>query len=182
MSKLGEFLRAERLKKSLSLGQLASLVGYRNIAKGARRLTSLEQSGTGKSDLLVNIASALNLDWMTVESLAEEDRQQRLCEWEAWVNEPVPMELIVRVMAAVYARHSLPAEVTTPEQAEAWACEFARDQRRQVCLILSRRHSVWIDAEGQVYSRTEATPGEPNSPFMTVKGRRFLLDGDRSGM
>jgi len=182
MRKLGDFLRSERLKQGFALGDVARLVGYRNINKGVRRIMALERTGAGKSDLLVNIASTLHLDWMTVESLAEEDRQQRLCEWEAWVNEPVPMELIVRVMAAVYARHSLPAEVTTPEQAEAWACEFARDQRRQVCLILSRRHSVWIDAEGQVYSRTEATPGEPNSPFMTVKGRRFLLDGDRSGM
>ena len=43
-------------------------------------------------------------------------------------------------------------------------------------LVLSRRWSVWIDAEGQVEARTEARPGEPNVPFMQVKGRSFLLD------
>jgi hypothetical protein len=44
-------------------------------------------------------------------------------------------------------------------------------------LVVSRRWSVWIDADGQVEARTEARPGEPNMPLMQVKGRRFLLEG-----
>jgi hypothetical protein len=70
-------------------------------------------------DPLVNVAEALALDWTTVERLAEEDRQERLREWERWVSEPVPMYLVVRLMAAIYVRMGLPAEVTTPEHAEA---------------------------------------------------------------
>jgi hypothetical protein len=33
-------------------------------------------------DLPVNVAKALALNWTTVERLAEEDRQERLREWE----------------------------------------------------------------------------------------------------
>lgn len=175
MNKLGEYLRDNRVKQGLTLGQLARMVGYRNINKGERRITALERTGKGNADLLVNVASALNLDWEMVLDLAEEDRQERLREWEAWANQPVPMHLVVRLMAAVYARKVLPEGVTTPEQAETWACEFAKEHRWRVCLVVSRRQSVWIDAEGQVESRSQATPNQPNMPFMVVKGRRFFL-------
>jgi hypothetical protein len=176
MTNLGAFFSDERKRRGLTLGQLARLVGYRNLNKGARRIACLEHTGTAMPNLLLNVADVLGLDWMLVERLAEEDRQERLREWEAWVNEKVPMQLVVRILAAIYVSKGLPAEVTTPEQAEAWACGFALQHRCRVCLVLSRRWSVWIDAEGQVEARTEARPGEPNVPFMQVKGRSFLLD------
>ena len=74
MNKLGEYLRDNRVKQGLTLGQLARMVGYRNINKGERRITALERTGKGKADLLVNVASALNLDWEMVLDLAEEDQ------------------------------------------------------------------------------------------------------------
>ena len=114
-------------------------------------------------------------------ALIEQDRQEHLRAWEAWVNEPVPIQLIVRYMPAVYGRVPLPQEITTPEQAEAFACGYAQEHRHKVCLALSRRHSVWIDAEGQVYARTEATPDDPNVPFMRLRGSksRFLMGFDK---
>ena len=75
MTNLGSFIRAERVGRGLTLGQLARLVGYRNLNKGARRLACLEHTGTATPVLLVNVAEALALDWTTVERLAEEDRQ-----------------------------------------------------------------------------------------------------------
>ena len=176
MTNLGSFIRAERVGRGLTLGQLARLVGYLNLAKGARRIACLEQTGMGRADLLANIAEALILDWTTLERLAEQDRKDRLREWERWVSEPVPMYLVVRLMGAVYAWRTLPSEIETPVEAEAWACTYARQHRCRVCLVLSRRWSVWIDADGQVEARTEARPGEPNMPLMQVCGRRFLLD------
>jgi len=176
MSQLGDFIRGERLRRGLTLGRLARMVGYRNLAKGARRIACLEQIGTATPDLLVNVVEALSLDWRTVERSAEEDRQERLRAWEAWVCQPTPMHLVVRLMAAVYARTALPPEVRTQEQAEAWACTFARSHQCRVCLVLSRRWSVWIGADGQVEARTEARPGEPNIPYMRVKGRGSLLN------
>jgi hypothetical protein len=176
MSKLGHFISAERKRRGMTRGHLARVVGYRNVNKGIRRITCLEQTGTAIPGLLVNVAEALGLDRADVERLAYEDRQERLRAWEAWASEPVSMCLVIRLMAAVYVRKGLPAEVTTTEEAEAWACNFARQHRCRACLVLSRRWSVWIDATGQVEARTEARPDEPNAPFMEVKGRRFLLE------
>ena len=45
MTHLGAFIRGERLKRGLTLGHLARLVGSRNLAKGARRIACLEQTG-----------------------------------------------------------------------------------------------------------------------------------------
>lgn len=175
MTKLGAFMRAERIRRGWTLGRLARLVGYRNLNKGARRIACLERTGAATPDLLGKVADALHVDRTTVERLAEEDRLERLRAWEAWANEPTPMHMVVRLMAAVYARKALPAEVTTQEQAEAWANTFARSHQCRVCLVVSRRLSVWIDARGEVEARTEARPGQPNVPFMQVGGRRFLL-------
>jgi hypothetical protein len=86
------------------------------------------------------------------------------------------MYLVVRLMAAIYVRKGLPAEVTTPEQAEAWPCGFAHRHRCWVCLVVSRRLSIWIDGQGEIEARTEAVPGQPNMPFIEVRGRRFLLE------
>jgi hypothetical protein len=74
------------------------------------------------------------LDWTTLERLAGQDRQDRLREWERWASEPVPMYLVIRLMAAVYARRTLPSEIETHVEAEAWACDIARQARCRVCL------------------------------------------------
>ena len=89
------------------------------------------------------------------------------------LNDQALMHLVVRLMAAVYARKALPEGITTPEEAESWACEFAREHRWRVCLVVSRRISLWIDSFGLVEARTEATPGVPDMP---VGGLRFLLE------
>src|SRR6516162_3460350 len=146
MTNLGSYIRDERVGRGLTLGQLARLVGYRNLNKGARRITCLEHTGTATPDLLVNVAEAVDLNWTTVERLADEDHQESLRAWEAWVNEQVPMYLVIRLMAAVYARQTLPSEIETTVEAEAWASTFARQHRCRVCLVVSRRWSVWIDA------------------------------------
>jgi transcriptional regulator with XRE-family HTH domain len=165
---LGTYFRERRQQRGLSLGQLARLVGYENVSKGCNRITRFERQGAVTEGLLLQLAEALGIDRPTVEDLLEEDRQERLRDWEEWVNGPVPMRLIVRFAAAVYGTASLPEGVTTPEQAERYACAYAREHGRRVCLAVSRRLSVWIDREGRVEARTEATPDAPNAPFMRV--------------
>jgi hypothetical protein len=125
----------------------------------------------------VALAEALGIDWLVVLDLMERDRQAYLAEWEAWANQPVPMELIARIMPAVYSKVPLPAEVTAQEAAEAYAREFAQQHRWRCCLVVSRRLSVWIGRHGEIEARTEAQPGEPNAPGMTLKAskRPFLF-------
>jgi hypothetical protein len=157
------------------------LVGYRNLSKGANRIAHFEREGSVTEYLLAALAEALGIDLQTVEALIAQDRREHLRAWEKWVSEPVPMRLIVRYMSAVYGTVPLPLGITTHEQAEAFACGYAKQHRHSACLALSRRYSVWIDAQGQVYARTESTPDDPDVPFMRLKGsqQRFLMRFDR---
>lgn len=171
-SKLGEHFRTERERKGLTLGQLARLAGYRNASKGARRISVFEREGMVKEDLLVKLAEALKIDWLTVLDLEEQDRRAYLAEWERWASETVPMVLVARLIPAVYKQVPLPPEVTTQEAAESFAREFAMEHAWRCCLVVSRRLSVWIGKDGEIEARTEAKPGQPNMPGMTLKGSR----------
>jgi transcriptional regulator with XRE-family HTH domain len=173
---LGNYFHDQRVNKGLTLGQLAEKLGYRNFSKGARRITRLEREGVINELLMVKLAEALDIDLPTVEELIEKDREEYLKEWEKWVNEPVPMQMIVRYMAAVYGEKPLPEEIKTPEEAEHYACGFAKEHRCKVCLALSRRHSVWIDEKGEVTGRTEAKPGDDNVPYMKIGRHKFWMN------
>ncbi len=175
-SALGTHIRSLRQCRGLSLGDLARLVGYGNISKGGNRLHQLETTGRGHPDLLGKVAEALEIDWQTVEDLVEEDRRAAYADWSRWANEVIQPYLVVRVMAAVYCRQVLPAEIATQEAAEQHAAAIAAERHMQVCLVWSRRLSVWFDAGGKKTGVTEAVPEEVNEPYMRLKGsRRFLL-------
>jgi transcriptional regulator with XRE-family HTH domain len=176
---LATYFCDQRTEKGVTLGQLARMVGYKNVSKGANKISRFEQQGTVTEELLVRLAEALDIDLPTVEALMEKDQEDHLQRWQEWVNEPVPMCLVVRYIPGVYGRQALPEDVKTQEEAESYACQFARQSGKKVCLALSRRHSVWIDETGKIYDRTEATPNHPNAPYMSLKsGRKFLFQFD----
>jgi transcriptional regulator with XRE-family HTH domain len=173
--KTNSYFHARRIDRGLSLGQLARMVGYRNVSKGANRIARFERDGAINELLMLNLAEALEIDLPTVEDLMEQDRQEHLRAWEAWANEPVPMCLIVKYLPAVYGTTQLPEGVKTPEEAEKYACDYARRNRRQVCLAVSRRLSIWINKEGEVEARTEAKPDQSNVPSMRLRAKRTFL-------
>lgn len=176
-NRLGKHFKSVRLDHGFSLGELARLAGYRNACKGSNRISRFEQDGTIKENLLMKLAEALSIEWLTVEELIEQDRRQFLKEWNEWANEPIKPHVVVRLLAAVYWRHELSEGISSVEEAEDAGSAVARKWKRRCCLTLSRRISVWFDEQGFVESRTEAAPGLPNEPFMKL-GRRnktFLL-------
>jgi transcriptional regulator with XRE-family HTH domain len=173
---LGTYFREQRMKLGLSLGDLARRVGYRNVSKGSNKIIRFEREGVITDELLARLADALAISFPKVEEFIERDRQEYLREWKAWVSQSVPMELVAKLIPAVYFRVRLPGDITTPEQAEEFARKYAKQHGWRCCLALSRRHSVWIDRNGEVEFRTEATPDQPNTPWMRLRGsgRRFL--------
>lgn len=175
-TRLAQHLKARRLEAKLTLAQLSRLVRYRDTGKGAGRIHKFEESGAVHPELLVKLSTALGVDRATVEALVEEDRRQFFRQWNAWANEPIKPYLVVRMVPAFYVSEDVPQDVKTVDGAEAFAAGRARHWRRKCCLVLSRRHSIWLDEEGMVYERTEAVPGEPNTPYMRLgRGRRSFL-------
>jgi hypothetical protein len=51
-----------------------------------------------------------------------------------------------------------------------------------VCLVVSRRESLWMDERGAVVRRTRAMLGRVNAPYMTVGGRRFVFAFAEAGV
>ena len=108
-----------------------------------------------------------------------DDVMQRLAwldyvDWQARLNEPVPMRLIVRWLPGIYVEELVPADIF-PEAAERWASKVAIEQHRQVCLVVSRRLSIWFDENGGVVARTETQTDEPNNPVTMIGGRALGL-------
>jgi hypothetical protein len=91
-------------------------------------------------------------------------------------SEPVRPYVVVRILPAVYQRIELPDHALGPEAAEAFAANVARERRMKVCLVLSRRASVWYDAEGNKTGRLEATPEWPCAPYAVIGGKRVQFD------
>jgi hypothetical protein len=79
-------------------------------------------------------------------------------------------------MACVYQRLELPEDARSPEAAEAYAACLARERKLMVCLVWSRRLSVYFNGTGQVHQRLEAAPNVPCEPYVEIGGRRCMFD------
>lgn len=172
---LSQYFRSKRLKKRLTLGQLARMVGYQNLSKGANRIQRFERGGTIHKDLLGKLMDALQVDNATAQELAEKDRQEYLSGWEAWVSEPVPIQVVVRIMPAIYSTVSLPPHVTSSDEIITFAQDLARLRRMRVFVHLSRRKTVHIDEEGRIIGTEEATPDFDPRPFSQIGNKKFLF-------
>ncbi len=96
---------------------------------------------------------------------------------------PVPNYVQSMKAAAVYSSKELPEDVTTLGEAEGIAAETAREHNKKVCLVWTRRLSIWFDEQGQMTARTEASPESSNIPYMRLKGSRrsFVLQHPVTG-
>ncbi|MEE4262837.1 MAG: helix-turn-helix transcriptional regulator [Desulfobacteraceae bacterium] len=172
-SQLGNYVRSERQKAGLSRQQLASMVGYKNLNKGARRIEQVELEGPFDKAIFWGIAEALGLDHAEIEIRTRNDHENH----EKYLDEPIQMKMIVRLMAAVYTAHYLPTKIRSKEDAMAYAREYATINHAKVCLILSRRFSYWIDESGKGFMKETTKENPTNSPYMKVyRGwKKFLL-------
>ena len=179
MSHLGNFFRDRRIEKGLSFGQLARLIGYKNVSGGSNRIQAIERGGKVRPDLLGKLAEALEVGTDEIRREAFKDYE----DWLAWASEPVRPHVVVRLLAAVYQRVELPDDALAPEAAEAFAADVARERNLRVCLVLSRRVSVRFDAGGRESGRSEATPELPCEPYVTIGGKRVQFHfGDGTGL
>jgi hypothetical protein len=177
-TKLAEYGRSQRFARWLTSGELARRIGAANVSKIAGRLDWFEREGIIKPDLLDSLIIALELDRAVVEALIREDEEESFREWNKWASQWVGPHLITRLIPGVWMHGAIPDKALSPSDAEAFAIGYAREKQRSVCLVLSRRVSIWVRSNGRVAERIEAAPGQPNQPFMTLRSgsKRFVLD------
>jgi hypothetical protein len=172
MSLLSEHFKNERLARHLRLSQLAALAGYTNVGKGASRINVFETTGRIAPPVLTKVAAALGISVATVNELIAQDERNFLLEWNQWADKSIEPYLVVRLIPAVYRSEVIPLDVTSLEEGEAFAASRAKHWSKAVCLVISRRYSMWLDEAGEVYARTEAVPGSSSGPGMTLGRKR----------
>jgi transcriptional regulator with XRE-family HTH domain len=71
MSKLADHFKAQRLRRGLSLMQLAEKIGSDNVRKTAGKIGRFEGGGKVSEELLARLADALEIEATTLEELME---------------------------------------------------------------------------------------------------------------
>ena len=99
-----------------------------NRCDGYRR--TFELSGNITQELFEKIGAVLEIDLATIERLVEQDRREFFQAWLEWVNEPITPHLVIRLMAAIYSDRAVPPKITTMEQAEEWAGNVAKGEKK----------------------------------------------------
>jgi hypothetical protein len=173
---LRELIHKHRLSRGLNFGELAELAGYQNRSKWANKICNLEREGVGTDEMVSRVIKALGIDG----ELVSEATQRDFDEWAAWADEPVPMRMIVRLIGPVCQIHDIPPEISSPGDAIDYARNYAMKKGFRVCLVLSRRESVWIAVDGTWFI-SEARPGVPNIPYSSLGGKKFFLDASQEG-
>jgi hypothetical protein len=158
----------------LNFGQLAELSGYKNRSKWAIKICNFEREGVGDDEMVSKVIQALEIDHQEVQEAIQKD----YAIWEKWADEPVEMEMLIRITGVIILNHDLPPEITSREAAIKYAQNYAKENGLRVVLVLSRRESVWIAADGHM-SISQTKPGVPNIPFASVGGKQFLFNSSQ---
>lgn len=164
-TELGDFFRSRRTQLGFTLQDLARRLGYRNADKGARRLERLERQGGAKMALVHEAAAALGIGRQEVEALRARDEEAKRADFEAWLLEPTPRQLL-GYAAGVTFELPLP-EGLGEEEACSHAVAVQEGLRLRVCLVLDRRRSLWIATDG-TRQIVATSLDRPNYPFTTV--------------
>ena len=152
---MARHFQKQRVEMHLSLTQLARMVGYVNVSKGVRKIDQFERTGACHPILFVKLTAALGIDERTRNQLEYQDYKDWLA---APANPPTPYMMRSPIMGCI----GLPEELTTVEEMEGYASDYARRHGAAVCLVLSRRIWMRFDKDGSLMEVVEAQP--PQNP------------------
>jgi len=176
---LSTHFKDRRLTLGLRPGEVARRMGYKSIVGAANKIRRFEETGSIHAELFVKLALVLDIDQATVERIAQEDQRRFVAAWNAWADVPIRPHLVLRWIPAVYSHRDVPEKIIGDQPAmERYASALAKEIRKRVDLVISRRHSVHYDEDGSRRFEHHAQPGEVNGPFMRLKGSKksFLFD------
>jgi hypothetical protein len=161
MTHLGRLFSQARSKLGIGIVDVARRAGYRNLNKGMRRYTQIENG----SDIFP--VEIIRQRFCKVLGLDDADLLGAMAADFEELDRPVPPRLIVRLAFAFYVEEPLP-EGCTREEAEAYAERVARERDRSVCVTLSEIRSLFISPNGK---KSEAYC-VPVSTLPTLEGLR----------
>ena len=159
----------QRQNKGLNFRELAELCGL-NPKKWANKICNFEREGILDSDEMVHkLIRVLEIDPQEIRDAVKKDYE----DWESWTSQPVQMQLILKIIPAVYKIIKIPDHINDADKSIEFASGIAKEWGRDACLSLNRKESVWFREDGTIKFRSIAQPGIPNIPYSTVGGKSF---------
>lgn len=175
MNRISPPIAHYRQKQNLNFEELAGLCGL-NPKKWGHRIVDFEREGRGDDELVGKLINALCIPLEEVHDAVQKD----LADWNKWADEPVPVQMIVRLIGPFCMIHEIPDEINTREDAINYAQDYAKKEHLRVCLVLSRRESAWISADGHTFI-SQTQPGGINVPYGSFGSTKFLFDISNGG-
>lgn len=172
---LGEWFWGRRAERQWPLSEVARRLGHSNVSKACNKLLRVEREGVADDAFLQRLAAVLEISEGVVRYMTRHDRLSYLRAWEEWADQPVPLRVVVRAIPGFMVELAVPADVTTPEQAIAFAQIYAARHRKKVFVILSRRESVGITEAGEIDGQFHTRPDTDPCPLVSVSRQKFLF-------
>ena len=175
MNRISPLIAHYRKKQKLNFEELACLCGL-NRKKWGHRIVDFEREGRGDDELVSKLINALCIPLEEVQDAVEKD----LADWNRWADDPIQMQMIVRLIGPFCMIHHIPEEIITREESITYAQNYAKTKLLRVCLVLSRRESAWISADGHI-SISHSQPGGINVPYGSFGTTKFIFDISNGG-
>ena len=173
---LSRFIRRQLALKGLNNAQFVHAMGYRNTAKGHRRLTAwLRGEETPMGDQVLRIAQALDLPFETVFEVifaAQEAQRRKRLETRACDGN---YYLYVRMGPCVYPRYTLGYRLDDKTAIDI-AVDRARELKRRCCLNTPGGKSYWFSGDGSLEGVTE-----DGGPRMRIGKKNVVFKAVSSG-
>ena len=170
---LRKLVHSYRADKHLNFRQLAELCGYKNSNKWSIKICNFEREGFGPDEMIRKLIKSLQIPVDEV----KEANQKDLDNYHTWLDQPVPMELLIKPLPGVYFKVDIPDDVDSPEKAVQLAASKSKELNFESCLILSRKKSIWFDCDGSLKFEEEKRDGV-FQPYMSVGNKQFIFKGE----
>ena len=151
-------IKTQMTARGIRRRDVAQRLGYRNIAKGLRRLDAwLAGTRQPAPQQRRQLAAFLEMSPEDLDALLSQDRQLRHKKRrEKRANNPY-YYLTLRLIPAFYQTRKLPVELSQRE-AIALARQTARQCRKKCALNTPKNQTLWFNEDGAVYAITEEGP------------------------
>lgn len=144
-NRLGRFIERCRIERRLSRSDLVRELDWSNASKGCHRLTQIERGKCFDPDAVEQIANALDIEPEVVDAILDQDYDDYMREWEAWLDQPIRPFVAMRTAPGKWIEYTIPDANADPAVAEDFARTLAvGHQWIPVVLVLSRRQCVWF--------------------------------------
>lgn len=166
------FFGHERQRRGWNFGKFARQVAplRKRLEKLMRQLVALEREGHYTPELLEMVFAALGTPVQTIQSLLEHvDVEQ-----EQWLDEPVTMLLVLRLGGSKQVVTGLDRGQITQRQALGFASLRCKELGCHGSLLLSRRQTVRLSADGRILSIDRTSHERSDAPRVVFRDGRIV--------